>query len=304
MRIAGVSMTYNDGYKLKEWISHYQNYKEQLEIFVIVDNGSDESYKKELKESFPEAIIIERATNGGCTAAYNDGIRYVLENTDIEAIAIIGNDIKTTPGCLPAMYNYLYSEKELGIVSAAILYKDSSIIDNYGHVVRGFKVTNCNIGEDISSLKELKKHTDLVSGGFTMAKREFYLNTGLQDEALFMYCDELDTMLKAKAHNYNMGVIGNEYVWHWHINQSTINKRSSASRYLISRNRVYLAKKNKLYFEVLRNTIVGLIKCPIAFYFRYFRERDAGYLTDAKYSIIGVFHGLIGEMYTNKYTKF
>lgn len=304
MRIAGVSMTYNDGYKLREWISHYQIYKDQLEIFVIVDNGSDESYKKELKESFPEAIIIERASNGGCTAAYNDGIRYVLENTDIESIAIIGNDIKTTPGCLPAMYNYLYSDNDMGIVSAAILYKESSIIDNYGHVVRGFKVTNCNIGEDISCLKELNKHTDLVSGGFTMAKREFYLNAGLQDEALFMYCDELDTMLKAKAHNYKMGVIGNEYVWHWHINQSTMKKRSSASRYLISRNRIYLAKKNKMYFEVLRNTIIGLIKCPIASYLRYSKERDVGYLVDAKYSIIGVFHGLIGKMYTNKYTKF
>lgn len=123
MRIAGVSMTYNDGYKLKEWISHYQIYKDQLEIFVIVDNASDESYKKELKESFPEAIIIERASNGGCTAAYNDGIRYVLENTDIESIAIIGNDIKPTPGCLPAMYNYLYSEKELSCINSAILIK-------------------------------------------------------------------------------------------------------------------------------------------------------------------------------------
>ena len=304
MRIAGVSMTYNDGYKLKEWISHYQIYKDQLEIFVIVDNGSDESYKKTLKEAFPDAIIIERATNGGCTAAYNDGIRYVLENTDIESIAIIGNDIKTSPGCLPAMYDYLYSEKEMGIVSSAVLYKESSITDNYGHVVRGFKVTYCNRGEDISCLKELKKHTDLVSGGFTMAKREFYLNAGLQDEALFMYCDEMDTTLKAKAHNYTIGVIGNEYVWHWHIDQSSLKKRSSASRYLISRNRVYLAKKNKLYSEVLRNSLIGLIKSPIAFGFKYFKESDAGYLTDAKYSVIGVIHGLIGKMYTNKYTRF
>lgn len=297
-------MTYNDGYKLKEWISHYQIYKDQLEIFVIVDNGSDESYKKELKESFPEAIIIERATNGGCTAAYNDGIRYVLENTDIEAIAIIGNDIKTTPGCLPAMYDYLFSEKELGIVSSAMLFKDTTTIDNYGHVVHGFNVTYCNRGEDIACLAEQRKHTDLVSGGFTMAKREFYLNAGLQDEALFMYCDEMDTTLKARLNKYKIGVIGNEYVWHWHINQPGLKKRSSASRYLISRNRVYLAKKNKMYSEVLRNVFIGLVKSPIAFCVRFIMEKDTTYLTDARFSIMGVIHGLIGKMYTNKYTRF
>lgn len=304
MRIAGVSMTYNDGYKLKEWVSHYQVYKDQLECFVIVDNGSDDTYKKELKEAFPEAIIIERTSNGGCTAAYNDGIRYVLDNTDVEAIAIIGNDIKTSPKCLPEMYRYLYGEKKMGIVSAAMLYKDSSIIDNYGHKMHGFEVTYCNRGEEISDLREIRKYTDLVSGGFMMAKRDFYLNAGLQDEALFMYCDELDTMLKAKAHNYRIGVIGNEYVWHWHINPPRTNKRSSASRYLISRNRVYLAKKNKLYYELFRNVIIGLIKSPIAFMVRCLKERNISYLQDAQYSIMGVVHGLIGRMYTNKYTKF
>ena len=30
MKIAGVSMTYNDDYKLKKWKEHYLTYKEQL----------------------------------------------------------------------------------------------------------------------------------------------------------------------------------------------------------------------------------------------------------------------------------
>lgn len=304
MKIAGVSMTYNDGFKLKEWTEHYQTYKNQLGIFVIVDNGSEAQYRRELREAFPDAVIIQRETNGGCTAAYNDGIRYVLEKTDAEAIAIIGNDIKVTPGCLPAMYDYLMGDDQLGIVSAAMLGIDSNIIDNYGHKVHNFNITYEDHGKAIEGITPKQKYTDLVSGGFTMAKREFYVKAGLQDEALFMYCDELDTMLKAQKNGYKIGVIGNEYVWHWHINDPKRNGRSSASRYLICRNRVYLAKK---YLSKLGYTKI-LLKCliyvPAIYVVNVIRRRDILSLQDAQYSFIGAIHGAQGKMYQNKYTEF
>lgn len=304
MKIAGVSMTYNDGYKIKEWKEHYLTYKNQLDMFVIVDNGSDQEYVEELKATFPEAVIIERGNNGGCTAAYNDGIRYVLENSDAEAIAIVGNDIKVTENCLPAMYEFLFSNEKLGIVSAALLYIDSEIVDNYGHIVRNFNVSYCNRGESIKQIEEKEKYTDLVSGGFTMARREFYLKAGLQDEALFMYCDEMDTMFKAQCNGYKIGVIANEYAWHWHINPPATGRRSSASRYLICRNRVYLAKKYTGIFTLLRQIIRGLIISPILYLLKFLKTRDKYLLTDAKYCIVGVFHGISGKMYTNKFTEF
>lgn len=302
MKIAGVSMTYNDGYKLKEWREHYETYKNQLEVFVIVDNGSEKEFKKELKDAFPDAVVVEREINGGCTAAYNDGISYVLKNTDIEAIAILGNDIKVTNNCLPVMYSFLFEDPSLGIVSTAILDIDSDVIDNYGHNVDDFKVTCCNKGESIKTVEPSSKYTDLISGGFSMAKREFYESTGLQDEALFMYCDELDTMLKAKKCGYKIGVIASEYAWHWHIYPNSTNKRSSASRYLISRNRVYLARKYSSKRVIIQQLLRGLLITPIIYLIKSIQKGDLGLLTDAKYSAVGAVHGLIDRMYTNKYT--
>ncbi|MBQ3046524.1 MAG: glycosyltransferase family 2 protein [Clostridia bacterium] len=304
MKISVVSMTYNDGYKLNAWREHYETYKEQIENFVIVDNASTKEYVQELKTTFPEAIIIERESNGGCTAAYNDGIRYVLENTDSNAIAIIANDIKITQNCLPAMYEFLYSDEKLGMVSSAILNINSDIIDNYGHKVKGFFVECENTGDKIGDIAQKRKYTELVSGGFTMAKREFYQNAGLQDEALFMYCDELDTYFKAKKNNFKLGVIADEYAWHWHIEKPGEKKRSSASRYLISRNRVYLAKKHGSKWALFKQVVRGTIYIPLIFMFNAIRRLDKGYFRDAKYSFVGVIHGLKGRMYTNKYTKF
>ena len=296
MKIAGVSMTYNDDYKLKKWKEHYLTYKEQLELFIIVDNCSDDRYFQELKVTFPDAVILRRKDNGGCTAAYNDGIKYALEHTDVEAIAILGNDIKVTEKCLPAMNDYLFSDENLGIVSTAILDKDSNIISNYGHIVRGFNVTYCNKGENINKIAIKQKYTDLVSGGFTMAKREFYVKTGLQDDNLFMYCDELDTMYKARRFGFKMGVIANEYAWHWHINNPVIARRSSLSRYLICRNRIYLAKKYESIGVVLKCATRGLFLVPLIYAFRFTKYWKYAELCDAWYSFLGTMHGIFGIM--------
>lgn len=78
MKVAGIVITYNDGFKLKEWHKHYQVYKDELYKMIIVDNGSEQAYLDKVKELFKEAIIIERTSNGGTTAAYNDGIRLGL----------------------------------------------------------------------------------------------------------------------------------------------------------------------------------------------------------------------------------
>lgn len=303
MRIAGVSMTYNDGYKLKEWISHYQIYKDQLEIFVIVDNGSDESYKKELKESFPEAIIIERATNGGCTAAYNDGIRYVLDNEKVDSIAIIGNDVKLTPNCLGSMHEYLFSKPEMGMVSSAILNINSMIVDNYGHTVNGFVVINCDKGKNINDITPKRKETELVSGGFNIAKIEFYKQAGLQDEKLFMYCDELDTTFKARKTGFKMGVIADEYAWHWHINPpGSVSVRHPESRYMISRNRIYLTKKYMSFEKVLGCFVYTGILAPLKIMGVGIIKKDKELIIDSKYGFLGALYGLLGNMKPNKYS--
>ncbi len=296
MRIVGVTMTYNDDYKLDEWKKNYLGYKDNLDSFIIVDNHSDIDYYNKVKKTFPTAIIIRRDDNAGCTGAYNTGIRYALENTDADAIVIIGNDIRTTPNCLPAMYDYLFSDDKLGIVSSAILYKDSELIDNYGHVFTTSGVINCNKGENINSIQEKSKYTDLVSGGFTMAKRDFYIKAGLQDENLFMYCDELDTMYKARKVNYKLGVIANEYAWHWHINNPVKGRSFSWTRYLICRNRIYIARKYEGGYAIFKQSFRGLFIIPSIYIFRFLRNRKNEEINDAWYCFLGAIHGILGQM--------
>ena len=302
MKIAAVSMTYNDGYKIKEWREHYDDYKKDIECFVIVDNGSEKEYVEQLEATFPEAVIIKRDSNGGCTAAYNDGIRYILENTNADAIALIANDIKTTENCLPALYEYLYSDELLGIVSCAMLNKDSDIVDCNGHTIKRGKVFNDDKGKRISEITVDKKYTDLVTGGFNMAKREFYERVGLQDEKLFMYCDEWDTTIRAGRAGYKLGVISNEYIWHWHINPTQSGVRKPFSCYLIARNRIYLFRKHFGAFRGFMKFLTTFFVTTVKYVLMGIVRRKSLYFTYCKYTAAGALAGLVGNMKMNKYT--
>ena len=111
-----------------------------------------------------------------------------------------------------------------------------------------------------------------------------------------MYCDELDTMYKARRFGFKMGVIANEYAWHWHINNPVIARRSSLSRYLICRNRIYLAKKYESIGVVLKCATRGLFLVPLIYAFRFTKYWKYAELCDAWYSFLGTMHGIFGIM--------
>ena len=98
MNVAAITITYNDDYKFTEWLGHYQEYKDELYLHIVVDNHSCEEYASKLRTFFPCSKIIRRSSNGGCTYAYNDGIKVALADKNVDAILLIGNDIRLPAG--------------------------------------------------------------------------------------------------------------------------------------------------------------------------------------------------------------
>ncbi len=244
MKIAGVTMTMNDGFKFQEWCKWYEEYKDELYIHIVVDNASDPSYLKQVKEYFKNSIIIERDFNGGCTAAYNDGIKKALEYNEVDAIALCGNDCRFKKGALTEMYNFLYSNLRYGQVGGVVFKKDSDIVEDYGDTVNSIGVPRINFRnckyEDLPESLEVS----YVPGGINMSKREFYERVGLQDENLFMYNDEVDMFYRAKKEGYVEAVTKNAMTWHQHISYPSTKDLTWKMSFLNGRNRVYIIKKH------------------------------------------------------------
>jgi hypothetical protein len=293
MNLAVITITYNDGFKLKEWRQWYDEYKHDVYLHIIVDNASKQEYKNQLKSTFPDSVIIERTTNGGCTGAYNDGIRYALADPQVDAIMLLASDIKVGKGSFQAMYDYLYSDEKLGMVGSIGLTNDSKTIRHYGISILSGMMGNTKFNMKGEPYREgiPNMYVDYVPGGFNMSKREFYEKVGLQDDKLFMFGDEIDMYHRSKDAGYRQGVTSKAIAYHYH-KQSQFQDKFLKTGLLNARNFVYLSKK-------YHNPIV----CVIRIIRRFFHQtllffRDVRNKTQRRYYyhfLQGMWHGIIGK---------
>jgi len=260
MHVAAITITYNDDFKFREWTDHYSVYKDELYKHIVVDNGSDTEYITLVEKAFTGSEIIRRTVNGGCTGAYNDGIRLALSDPLIDAVMIIANDIRLEKGGVTKLYNLLFSDRRYGMVGPVVLQRDSKLIEIYGGRIHPWTLTFDHLFANIpvTEVHEEKVLTDSLPGGMNMAKRSFYEIVGLQDDFLFMYSDEIDTGIRARKKNLLMVATRNVLSWHQHINRGQTAVRSPMAGYLWGRNEVYLAKKHFGPGVILSNILFRL----------------------------------------------
>lgn len=293
MKVACITIVYNDDYKFEEWCKWYDIYREELYLHIIVDNGSQKEFLDKVKAYFSNSHIIERKKNGGCTSAYNDGIRYALTDPNVDAIMLLGNDIKLNKGAVKGLYDYLMSDGKLGMVGPLVLKKDSDIIEdfgvNIGTFINHFLYKNVSLSQLPAGLQ---MYVDSVPGGASLSKREYYEKVGLQDENLFMYSDERDMAHRTKKNGYKEGVSSTAIAWHQHVRCPYQNRRLK-SNYLIARNRIYLEKK---HFGRIKAYSIALSTILMAFAL-YIRDCfDSNRRNENVHSMKGVFAGLTGNM--------
>lgn len=245
MRIASVTVTYNDQYKIKEWLSYYHEYRSEISVHIIVDNGSDPDFSRALHDLFPGSVIIRRDTNKGTTAAYNDGIRYALEQADVDSILLLGNDIRMRSGNLTILHEALFREGRCGVIMPLLFAKDSDVIESYGSTIDSLlSLSHAYENKRVDDRLPLIHEVGGVAGGINLAKREYYESLGLQDEGLFMYGDEIDMGLRMAAAGVKAMATRRAVAWHQHISPTGSKCRQEYAVFLIRRNNIYLAYKH------------------------------------------------------------
>lgn len=262
MKIAAITVCFNDNYKLEEWYENFQYYKKSLYRLIIVDNGSKKEFLDRAKAKFSCAEFIERDCNGGLTAAYNEGIRIALKDNEVDSIMLLGNDILIRNDSIEKMYKFLFQEERIGMVAPVLLEKNSDLVSDAGaDVSYCFFMKPYNVGKRYGDLGKENIKSKSLTGGINLAKRSFYEKLGLQDEKLFMYSDEVDMGTRAFLENIEMFVVHDAVAWHQHINPPGHTRRLPYSDYFMARNKIYLGRKH-----------YGLLRAFIIFVFMIIRN--------------------------------
>jgi len=263
MKIAAITVTYNDDYKIKPWAEYFNEYKDEIYLNIIVDNGSRSEYIQTVERLFPESIIIKRTSNDGTTAAYNDGIRHALENSEIDSIMLIGNDIRFPSGNLSILHEILFSKEVYGIITPILLKKDSDIIDDYGSkITKMLYMEPEHTGETLNDSLPITKEVQSVTGGMNLAKREYYEVVGLQDEQLFMYSDEVDMGLRMAQTKFKAVITRKAIAWHQHISPNNSKSRQGYAEFFMRRNKIYLAYKHFGFQRAFYIFFVQMVRAP------------------------------------------
>ena len=130
MKIASVTLFCNEGFRLNPWVRYFSEYKDDIYLQIIVNNGNPEDTIL-LKSAFPDAVVLFSKTPN-MIASYNLAIKYILEKTDADSILQITNDLRIEKGGLAQIHEILFREQQYGMISPILLKKDSEIVENYG----------------------------------------------------------------------------------------------------------------------------------------------------------------------------
>lgn len=91
---------------------------------AVVDDASTDGSVEMLQREFPAVHVIARQTNGGFSAAVNDGIRA----TKGEFVVLLNNDVEVTPGFLEPIMP-LFADESVFAISPRILLPSKEGID-------------------------------------------------------------------------------------------------------------------------------------------------------------------------------
>ena len=167
-----------------------------LEV-IVVDNASTDGSIERLRTEFGERLnIVRRGVNGGYGAGANSGWRA----TDAELIAILNQDLVLLPDCLERMRDVLLAAGPMAIVTPKLLLKsDPSRVNAIGNEVHLSGVAWCNALHTPADSWHGVREVTAISGAAFMARRSFLTELDGVEEGYFMYMEDVDLSLRARA---------------------------------------------------------------------------------------------------------
>lgn len=243
MKVAVITLYCNEEFRLSQWVQLYQEYKDEVYLHIIINNGCPDN-SKILKNSFPNSHVIESPSKN-MTKAYNCGLLEAFKHCEIEAIMQITNDVRFPKGTISRLYHKLMDDDSLAAIGPVMLKNNSDVVESFGYRCKNFHddevPVNTNI--PISELHSKFEYVSFIPGGAVMYKRSAIQQIGLQDEEIHMYCDERDLSIRFNKAGYKEGVLCSAVSTHQHIFKPGTTHRSTMATFLTMRNRVYISLK-------------------------------------------------------------
>ena len=219
----------------------------QAEVYVV-DNASGDGSVVAIAAEFPQVKLIGNDENLGFVRANNQAIRQIMVDPP-HAVYLLNSDTITQPGATRALYDALMCDEKIGLVGARLTYGDGSF-QHSAFQFPGLRQLWVEFfptpGRLIESGFNGRYPRELYAGGqpfpvdFTlgatmMLRHEVIQQTGMFDEAIFMYCEEIDWAWRIHHAGWQVLCVPQAHVVHLGGQSSSQIKAFSALRLWESR---------------------------------------------------------------------
>lgn len=218
---------------------------------VIVDNGSLTSYEIPSKLDKKNVTLIRSESNLGFTGGNNLGTYKAIELYNSDFVLYLNNDTTVAPNLLSSLVESA-QDPDVGIVAPHIYFypgtqyhthsypkKDQ---DNIFWFAGGFIDWN-NLYAGHIGVDELdhgqfshKRETEFISGCCMLVKREVLEKSAVFDKRYFLYYEDTDLSMRARAAGYTLLITPETHIWHKNAGSSG-GSGSSLQEYYQTRNR-------------------------------------------------------------------
>lgn len=233
----------------------------------VVDNDSSDGSAEMVRCAFPQARLLVSQENLGFARGNNLAIQHMAEAPDPpEYLLLLNSDTRVSPDALPRMVRFLDHYGNVGIVGPQLCYGDGSFqhgafrFPNLWMTLFDFWPLHHRLLESRLNgrySRSLYKRgrpfpVDHPLGAALMIRWETLEQIGPLDPDFFMYCEEIDWCIRAKAVSWKVYCLPEAHVVHLGGQSSAQFRDDMFVALWRSRYRLFRKHYSRLFFRLNR----------------------------------------------------
>lgn len=183
---------------------------------LVVDNASSDGSPARVREAFPDVELLALAENRRFAGGNNAGITRALA-AGADAVMLLNNDVVADPKLIEKLLAALAEQPAAGAVAPLIYFAPPSDRIWYGG-------GRCQPWLAHSSHRGIRERdhgqyrsiedTGYLTGCCLLATAEAWKTVGLLDERYFIYAEDADWCLRARAAGFRLLFVPTARLWH------------------------------------------------------------------------------------------
>lgn len=219
--------------------------QDREDVFVIVvDNGSEDGSVEHLRTAHPDVELLALAENRRFAAGNNAGVARAIER-GADVVLVLNNDTTVEPDLVRRL-DPAFDDPEVGIAGPRVVHADRPDVIWYGGGVfrqRWGFASHRALRRPASSGVDPRGPTDWVTGCALAVRAPLWESLGGLDEAFYIYAEDVDFCLRARAAGARIAYEPSAVVHHA-VSASTGGRWSPFKAYHRTRSRRELARRH------------------------------------------------------------